>query len=106
MFQKTAACWLHDSTGNSGVIAEDGSTLDDVSRARFVVPKLDAAAYARFNYYFLSKRASEVCFDYTAKTLTAIDTYHASIPPSLPLSQNPAQQRISQGLYGDGQSTT
>ncbi|VDM43533.1 unnamed protein product [Toxocara canis] len=34
---------------------------------RLIVSKLDAAAYTRFTNHILTKGASEVCFDYTAK---------------------------------------
>ncbi|VDM37857.1 unnamed protein product [Toxocara canis] len=51
------------------VIVQDGSTLDEVAKARLIVSKLDAAAYARFTNHILPKRPSELCFGDTVKTL-------------------------------------
>ncbi|VDM44297.1 unnamed protein product, partial [Toxocara canis] len=51
------------------VIVQDGSTLDEAAKARFIVSKLDAVAYTRFTNHILPKRAPELCYDDTVKTL-------------------------------------
>ncbi|VDM26717.1 unnamed protein product [Toxocara canis] len=71
----------------------DGLTLNVAARARLIVSKLDAAAYARFTNHILPQGGSEVGFDDTVKTLKELFEHNTS---------NTAQRRISQRLYWDG----
>ncbi|KHN86301.1 hypothetical protein Tcan_01224, partial [Toxocara canis] len=51
------------------VIGKDGPTLDKAARTRLIVRKLGAASYALFTGHLLPKRASELCYDETVKTM-------------------------------------
>ncbi|VDM25800.1 unnamed protein product [Toxocara canis] len=61
------------------IIVQDGSTLDEAAKARLIVSKLDAAAYARFTNHILPKRPSELCFDDTIKTLKELSGHNTSV---------------------------
>ncbi|VDM47507.1 unnamed protein product [Toxocara canis] len=61
------------------VIVQDGSTLDEAAKARLIVSKLDAVAYARFTNHILPKRPSELCFDDTVKTLKELFGHNTSV---------------------------
>ncbi|VDM39120.1 unnamed protein product [Toxocara canis] len=61
------------------VIVQDGLTLDEVTEARLIVSKLDAAAYVRLTNHTLPKRASELCFDDTVKTLKELFGHNTSV---------------------------
>ncbi|VDM43615.1 unnamed protein product [Toxocara canis] len=68
--------WIHRY---EDVIVQDGSTLDEAAKARLIVSKLDAAAYARFTNHILPKRPSELCFDDTVKTLKELFGHNTSV---------------------------
>uniref|UniRef100_A0A183TWX4 Retrotrans_gag domain-containing protein n=1 Tax=Toxocara canis TaxID=6265 RepID=A0A183TWX4_TOXCA len=61
------------------VIVQDSSSLDEAAKARLIVSKLDTAAYARFTNRILPKRASELCFDDTVKTLKELFVHNMSV---------------------------
>ncbi|KHN80056.1 Uncharacterized protein K02A2.6 [Toxocara canis] len=61
------------------VIVQDGSTPDEAAKARLIVSKLDAVAYTRFTNHILSKRASELCYDDTVKTLKELFGHNTSV---------------------------
>ncbi|VDM27525.1 unnamed protein product, partial [Toxocara canis] len=61
------------------VIVQDGSTLDEATKARLIVSKLDAVAYTRFANHILPKRPSELCFDDTVKTLKELFGHNTSV---------------------------
>ncbi|RCN28643.1 hypothetical protein ANCCAN_25611 [Ancylostoma caninum] len=61
------------------IIAKDGSTLDDVARARLVVSKLDAATFARFTIQILPKKTSDVSLDETVKTFKELFRHNTSV---------------------------
>ncbi|VDM38585.1 unnamed protein product [Toxocara canis] len=75
--------FIHDPdngcTYDEDAVAEDGSALDEAERARLIVSKLDAAAYARFTNQILPKRASELCFDDNVKTLKELFGHNTSV---------------------------
>ncbi|VDM40590.1 unnamed protein product [Toxocara canis] len=61
------------------VIVQDDSTLDEAAKARLIVSKLDAVIYARFTNQILPKRASELCYDDTFKTLKELFVHNTSV---------------------------
>ncbi|VDM38638.1 unnamed protein product [Toxocara canis] len=61
------------------VIVQDGSTPDEAAKARLIVSKLDAVAYTRFTNHILPKRASELCYDDTVKTLKELFGHNTSV---------------------------
>ncbi|PIO56101.1 reverse transcriptase [Teladorsagia circumcincta] len=61
------------------VITQDGATLDDAAKARLIVSKLDAAAFARFTNHILPKKPAEVSVQDTVKTLQELFGHNTSI---------------------------
>ncbi|PIO76518.1 integrase core domain protein [Teladorsagia circumcincta] len=61
------------------IITQDGATLDDAARARLIVSKLDAAAYARFTNHILPRRAAEIPLADTVKTLQELFGHNTSV---------------------------
>ncbi|VDM36889.1 unnamed protein product [Toxocara canis] len=79
IYDPDSGCTFDVCSRYEDVTAKDGSTLDEAARARLIVSKLDAAAYARFTNQILPKRASELCFDDTVKTLKELFRHNTSI---------------------------
>ncbi|PIO63819.1 reverse transcriptase [Teladorsagia circumcincta] len=56
-----------------------GATLDDAAKARLIVSKLDAAAFARFTNHILPKKPAEVSVQDTVKTLQELFGHNTSV---------------------------
>ncbi|PIO68647.1 hypothetical protein TELCIR_09554 [Teladorsagia circumcincta] len=61
------------------VITQDGATLDDAAKARLIVSKLDAAAFAGFTNHILPKKPAEVSVQDTVKTLQELFGHNRSV---------------------------
>ncbi|EYC44064.1 hypothetical protein Y032_0473g2103 [Ancylostoma ceylanicum] len=61
------------------IIANDGSTIDDAAKARFIVSKLNAATYARFTNHILPKKTFDISLHGTVKTLKELFGHDMSV---------------------------
>nr|CDJ81315.1 Conserved hypothetical protein [Haemonchus contortus] len=61
------------------IITQDGATLDEAAKARLIVSKLDAPAYARFTNHILPRKAAEISLAETVKTLQELFGHNTSV---------------------------
>nr|CDJ84647.1 gag-pol polyprotein [Haemonchus contortus] len=61
------------------IITQDGATLDEAAKARLIVSKLDAPAYAHFTNHILPRKAAEISLAETVKTLQKLFGHNTSV---------------------------
>ncbi|VDO61477.1 unnamed protein product [Haemonchus placei] len=60
------------------IITQDGATINEAAKARLIVSKLDAPAYARFTNHILPRKAAEISLAETMKTLQELFGHNTS----------------------------
>ncbi|VDO40915.1 unnamed protein product [Haemonchus placei] len=66
-------------SGYEDIITQDGATLDEAAKARLIVSKFDAPAYARFTKHILPRIAAEISLAETMKTLQELFGHNTSV---------------------------